>query len=101
VRRTYRYNKETGEMEEVDPTPRIPHGLVESNFVSPIDGSIITSQRKLHEHNMKNNVTQVTPEVEHRWEENRKAREDFYTGDRRGAEKRREAIIAAVERHSK
>jgi hypothetical protein len=86
-------------MEEVQPSARIPHGLVESNFISPIDGSVITSQRKLHDHNMRNGVTQVNPEIEHIWGENRKKREDFYTGDRLGAPRRREAIIRALEKH--
>lgn len=102
MRRTYRYNRETGEMYEVPPTPVIPHGLVEDNFISPVDGSVITSQRKLHEHNMKNNVVQVNPEIEHSWEQGKKEREQFFKGtDPRLKAQRREAIIQAVERHSK
>lgn len=35
-----------------------PKGRFDDNFVSPVDGSIITSQRKLREHNLRNNVVQ-------------------------------------------
>ena len=98
TRRTYRYDKESGEMVEVSPTPRIPHGLLEDNFRSVVDGSIITNQRKLHDHNVRNNVQQVTPEVEHNWQQQKKLREDFRTkGDPRGRGDRIEALKHSLE----
>jgi hypothetical protein len=95
-RRAYRYNKETGEMEECVPTPRIKTGRIDDNFVSPIDGSIITTQRKLHDHNQRNGVVQVTPEIQHGWDQAKAKREDFFTGHKAGKNERVGAIRDSI-----
>ena len=82
-------------------TPRIPHGILESNFVSTVDGSVITNQKKLHDHNQRNNVKQITPEVEHGWAEQNKIREDFRTGHRMGKSDRVEAFKHALDVHTR
>lgn len=95
-RRSYRYDPETKQMYEVAPSGNIPQGLLEDNFKSPVDGSIITSQRKLHEHNARNGVRQVSPEIEHGWNEARKERDDFYTG-KSGKQERIETIKNVID----
>lgn len=97
TRRTYRYNSETKQMEETTPSPRIPHGIFEDNFQSIVDGSVITNQKKLHEHNLRNNVRQVTDEDWYQWNEAQKVRDDFFSGHRLGKADRIEALKHAYE----
>ena len=96
ARRAFKYDKETGEMYEVVPTPRIPHGQIDDNFFSPVDGSVITSQRKLHEHNIRNGVTQVNPEIEHGWKTAAEKRERFFNGNPDGKKERISAIKESI-----
>lgn len=100
-RRTYRYDPATKEMVEVVGSRRVPNGVFEDNFVSPIDGSIITSHRKLAEHNARNEVMQVTSEVESQWKENEKRKEDFFTKQRAHRADRIEALKHAYDVHTR
>lgn len=101
ARRTYRYDPDTKQMVEVTPTRRIPNGVFEDNFVSPVDGSVITSQRKLNEHNAKNGVMQVTSEVESHWKEQEKKKADFYTRQTMQRGDRIEALKHAWDVHTR
>lgn len=100
-RRTYRYDPVTKEMYEVGATPRIPSGIFEDNFISPIDGSIITNQRKLHDHNQRNGVMQITSDVESEWNRAAKKREDFFTQQRSQRADRIEALKHAYDVHTR
>lgn len=60
MRRTYRQNKETGKFEEVTPFLARPTQNVTDDiapFISPVDGSHITTKRQLESHNRRNGVT--------------------------------------------
>jgi hypothetical protein len=101
AKRAYRYNKETKQMEEVTPSASIPHGRFDDNFVSPVDGSVITGQRSLHEHNMRNGVKQISAEDHYNWEKAAERRKDFLSGDRLGRADRIEAIKHALDVHTR
>ena len=79
-------------MVEVTSRPSLPAELrVDSTFVSPIDGSVISNKRQLHEHNKRNNVEQTTDGHLDDWKSAQKRRDDFYLG-KTGKEERIEAI---------
>ncbi len=88
-------------MVEVTPSRSTPNGVFEDNFRSPIDGSIITSHRRLHEHNVRNGVMQVTSEVESQWKEDRKRKDDFFTKQMGHRNDRIEALKHAYDVHTR
>lgn len=70
-------------------------------FVSPVDGKLITGRAALREHNKRHNVTNVA-DYKNEWENKAKERASFYSGDSKyDRERRREAIIRAVEKHER
>ena len=95
-RRSYR--QIDGKMVEVTPTPRIPQGRMDSNFQSPVDGTIISTQKKLHEHNTRNNIEQTTEGHFQDWKQKGKERADFFSGNPAGKKERVEAIRATIEK---
>ena len=77
---------------EVTPRASLPAELrVDSPFVSPIDGTVITNKRELHEHNRRNNVEQTTDGHFQDWKSEQQKRDDFYLG-KTGKEERIESI---------
>lgn len=67
-------------------------------FVSPVDGKVISGRRALREHNKKHNVTNPA-DFKNEWEQKRKERERFYSGDTSYDSKRRkEHLIQAIEK---
>lgn len=90
AKRTWR--QINGKMVEVTPAPNMPEELrVDSPFISPIDGSVISNKRELHEHNKRNNVEQTTDGHFDDFKAFQKRRDDFYLG-KTGKEERIEAI---------
>lgn len=71
------------------------------DFVSPIDGKVVHGRAGLREHNKIHNVTN-TADYKEEWAKAAKERERFFTGDSKyDRERRREAIIRAVDKHYK
>jgi hypothetical protein len=81
----------TGEFIPIDESARREgvlggiHGDIES-FVSPVDGSIISDRKQLREHNKRNNVVNSDEFGTQHWDEKRKERDRFYTGQHTRAE---------------
>jgi hypothetical protein len=68
-------------------------------FVSPVDGSVITGRKALREHNKRHDVTNAA-DFKQSWEEAKKKRERFYSGDPSYDSKRRvEHLRQAFEKH--
>jgi hypothetical protein len=68
-------------------------------FKSPVDGTIVSGRRSLREHNLRNNVTNAA-DFKETWEQARKDRESFYSGDTKFDRKERiEALKYAYEKH--
>jgi hypothetical protein len=68
-------------------------------FVSPVDGSVITGRAALREHNKRHNVTNVA-DFTNQWANQAKERERMYSGDKGfDAKRRKDAIIRAVNKH--
>lgn len=101
-RRRWRQCRHTGqfiEITEETASSTIPRILPDiGEFVSPVDGTVISSRSKLREHNKRNGVVQ-TQELKGEGDEARRQREKLFKGggfDRRG---RIEAIKYALEKH--
>ena len=98
-------NPHTGKLvpsHEVD-WPREPRGNVVSimpdieSFVSPVDGSVITSRSRLREHNARNDVVNIK-EFDGVWEAAEKKRRNVLAGkDKEDVEARKKDVIAAYE----
>lgn len=70
-------------------------------FVSPVDGTVVTGRAALREHDKRNGVTNVA-DYKNEWENRGTERAAFYSGDQKyDRERRREAIIRAVEKHER
>lgn len=95
ARRRWIQDRETGELREVSPGPYLPRGNVGEGFVSPVDGSIISTQIKLHDHNRRNNVEQTTDGHFQDWDTRMKERDKYFTG-KHDKEDRIEAIRRAM-----
>lgn len=95
-RRSYR--QINGKLVEITPSPRIPQGRLDSNFKSPVDGTIISTQKKLHEHNTRNSIEQTTEGHFQDWDQKEKERVDFFNGNPAGKKERIEAIRATLEK---
>lgn len=78
-RRTWRQIPGKGMVEVT--TSRIPRDELrfDGDFISPIDGTLITSKEKLHDHNRRHNVEQTTDGHMQDWKEREKERSGFYT----------------------
>jgi hypothetical protein len=87
----WRQCAKTGEMIPIDESAKrmgmgaAIHGDV-TPFVSPVDGSIISDRRQLREHNLRNNVVNSDEFGTQHWDEKRKERDRFYTGQHTRAE---------------
>jgi hypothetical protein len=56
------------------------HGDIQP-FVSPVDGSVISDRKQLREHNARNNVVNSAEFGTQHWDEKRKERDRFYSGE--------------------
>lgn len=105
MRRRYKYNPATKEMELVSESIGLrDRGVLIcpdiETFKSSVDGTVITGRRSLREHNKRNDVT-FTEDFRGDWERKAKARDAMYSGDSKFDRTRRvEAIKQAVEKHS-
>jgi len=99
--KTYRYNKETKEMElvRVRGSAGIPRDDLrfDGNFISPVDGSEIRNKLELHDHNQRHNVIQTQEGHNQDWDVAEKKRERFFNGNPDGKEERIEAIKAVLD----
>lgn len=106
MRRRYRYNQATKEMELISESEGSRnYGILVCGDIEPfksiVDGSIITGRAALREHNLRNNVT-FSEDYRDEWATKAKERERMYAGDRTFDQKRRvEAIRGAVEKHTR
>jgi hypothetical protein len=110
MRRRYRYNPATKEMELISESigsvsqPRNSGVLIcpdISPFKSIVDGTVITGRRALREHNKRNDVT-FTEDFRGTWASKRKERDSMYSGDPKFDRKRRvEAIQRAIETNTR
>ena len=73
------------------------HGDIEA-FVSPVDGTVISSRRQLRDHNARLGVVSQA-EFGNDGEATRQQREDYYAGRSHDTERRRDAIKHAVDWH--
>jgi hypothetical protein len=104
MRRRYRYNLKTKEMELVSESIGKSRGVLICPDITPfksvVDGSTISGRAALREHNKRNDVT-FTEDFRGTWAASRKARDQMYSGDSSFDRKRRvEAIRQSVEQHS-
>jgi hypothetical protein len=69
-------------------------------FVSPVDGSLISNQKQLDDHNKRNNVVSASEFSPEFYERKAKERARLYTGEHSKAEKQRrgEEIHRIIER---
>lgn len=104
MRRRYRYNPATKEMEEMIDVHRTTGVLICPDitpFRSVVDGSAITGRRALREHNKRNGVT-FAEDFRGDWDRAAKAREQMYSGNSKFDRDRRvERIKQSVEYHSR
>lgn len=105
MRRRYRYNPQTKEMELVSESIGKNRGVLVCPDIEPfksiVDGTIITGRAALREHNLRNNVT-FTEDYREEWKAKQKIRNAMYTGDKNFDRKRRvEHIVRAVEKHTR
>lgn len=106
MRRRYRYNPKTKEMELVSESIGTKsRGILICPDISPfksvVDGTIITGRSKLREHNKRNDVT-FTEDFRGDWDRSRKERDSMFSGDPKFDRKRRvEAVKNAVEQHTR
>jgi hypothetical protein len=82
----------TGEFVPIDEGARLHgnrsasiHGDI-TPFVSPVDGSVVSDRHQLREHNLRNNVVNSHEFGTQHWDEKRKERDRFYTGQHTRAE---------------
>ena len=105
MRRRYRYNPQTKQMEEINEQPRTDFGVLVCPDISPfksiVDGSVVTGRRALREHNKRNNVTNPA-DFEGTWSAARKERDRMYSGDSSFDRIRRiERLREAYDKHSR
>lgn len=106
MRRRYRYNPKTKEMELVSESVGInSRGVLIcpdiEPFKSSVDGTVITGRCALREHNKRNDVTNPADFKSH-WENKGKERASMYGGDSNFDRRRRvEAVKNAVEQHTR
>ena len=98
MKRTYVQNPVTGKFEEKRARPRLEMHYVQDDvqpFVSPVDGSIISSKSGLRNHNARNDVVNYQEFGDAHFERKAAERAKFYDGsyDRKG---RTEDIVRAV-----
>lgn len=103
MRRRYRYNPKTKEMEEVRQHEAREWGVLVCADIEPfksiVDGSVISGRAGLREHNRRNNVT-FTEDYKDEWKGKACERERMFSGDPSYDKKRRvEAVRKAVEKH--
>jgi hypothetical protein len=85
MRRKYRYNAETKEMEEITDGPKYVGGIIMGDiepFISPVDGSCISSRSVLRDH-MRQHGLAYTDDYNKPggfWEKKQKARADYLAG---------------------
>lgn len=65
-------------------------------FKSHVDGSVITTRRQLHHHNLRNDVAPME-EFKPLWEEKAKEREKIFLPEKASSEDRKKDVIQAVE----
>lgn len=68
------------------------------DFVSPIDGLVVHGRAGLRDHNKRHNVTNPA-DYKNEWAKKAETRADFYSGKPYDRQRRKEAIIRAVEKH--
>ena len=73
------------------------HGEIEA-FVSPVDGTVISSRKQLAEHNHRHGVVSVA-DMGNEGQSTRQQREDYYAGRPHDTERRKDAIKHAVDWH--
>lgn len=107
MRRRYRYNPKTKEMDLVheDRSGAVDRGILVCSDITPfksiVDGSIITGRRALREHNKRNSVT-FTEDFKGHWENTAKERAAMYSGDPKFDRKRRiEKLVQAYDKHDR
>lgn len=105
MRRRYRYNPATKEMEQINEPGNRKRGILICPDIAPfksvVDGTAITGRRALREHNKRNDVT-FAEDFKGEWETKRKVRDSMYGGDPRFDRQRRiEAVKQAVEKHTR
>jgi hypothetical protein len=105
MRRRYRYNPATKEMEQINLDPRAGNrGVLVCADITPfksvVDGTVISGRRALREHNKRNDVT-FTEDFKGDWERKAKERARMYGGDATFDRTRRiEHVKAAIDKHS-
>jgi hypothetical protein len=106
MRRRYRYNPATKEMEQIsESVGQRDRGILICPDIAPfksvVDGTIITGRSKLREHNKRNDVT-FSEDFRGDWERKGKERDSMYSGDPKFDRQRRvEHIKNAVEQHTR
>ena len=73
------------------------HGDIDP-FISPVDGTVISSRKALQEHNRRHGVVSQA-EMGNEGQAARQQREDYYAGRSHDTERRRDAIKHAVDWH--
>lgn len=106
MRRKYRYNPKTKEMEQVSDKPTGGDlGVLICPDITPfrsvVDGSTISGRKALREHNKRNDVT-FAEDFKGEWEGKAKQRDAMYSGDIKFDRQRRVGhLINAVEKHTR
>ncbi len=86
-RRYYRQVKGQG-IVEVEAPPSLSSDLrVDSNFISPVDGTIIRNKQDLANHNARNNVVQTQTGQYQDWDAKQKERDNYYDSKEQKAER--------------
>jgi hypothetical protein len=100
MRKRFRWSSEKQALVPIEEHRSDDHTMIMPDieeFVSPVDGSVISSRSRLREHNRKYGVTN-TSDYKEEWKKRAQDRADVFTGraDRRG---RIEALKEAFEKH--
>lgn len=103
MRRRYRYNPATKEMELLSESQGSGRGILVCGDIEPfksvVDGTTISGRAALREHNKRNGVT-FTEDYKGEWDTKRKERDRMYGGDPKFDRQRRlPHVIRAVEQH--
>lgn len=110
ARKTWHYDPESGEMVE-GPGPRRSDGpsgdgwrfsdrlYSSAPFTAP-DGTVIDSRKKHREYMKRNNLTTMD-DMTDTWKQAAKEREQFFRGEGKEVEHRRQAVIDAINRRSR
>lgn len=99
--RRLRYNPETKQMEDVDEGPIERGGMILGDiepFVSPVDGSIISSRSVLR-HHMRQHGLAHTDDYTETWKRKRQERADYLAGKTNPDSKRRKAQMSDAFEH--